>query len=95
MTGLGDKLSEEQIEALTAMGWARVAGREAIHKIYSFPDFVTAFGWMTRAAILAEKQNHHPEWSNVYNKVEVTLTSHDVGGLTMRDLRLAEAFDAL
>ncbi len=95
MSQLDEKLGADQIDALVAAGWARVEGRDAIVKTYRFADFVAAFGWMTRAAILAEKQNHHPEWSNVYNRVVVTLTSHDVGGLTMRDLQLAEALDAL
>lgn len=95
MSQMDEKLSPQQIDALVSQGWARVDGREAVVKTYRFDDFVAAFGWMARAAIIAEKQNHHPEWSNVYNRVEVTLTSHDAGGLTLRDLRLAEAYDAL
>ncbi len=85
-TGLG---------ALLENGWAMVEGRDAIVKTFRFKGFVAAFGWMTKAALLAEKQNHHPEWSNVYNRVDVTLTSHDVGGLSPRDLVLARAMDAL
>jgi len=64
-----------------------------IEKTYEFEDFVQAFGFMSSAAILAEKHFHHPEWSNVYNKVNVRLTTHDEGGLTDKDLELAEAFD--
>ena len=80
---------------LIAQGWLLVEGRDAVRKTYQFTDFVEAFGWMTRAAILAEKANHHPEWFNVYSKVEVTLTTHDAGGLSTRDIDLAAAFDAL
>lgn len=76
-------------------GWALVDGRDAIRKTYTFRNFVDAFGWMTRAAIWAEKWNHHPEWSNVYKTVEVTLTSHDAGGLTERDVKLATKMDTL
>jgi len=76
-------------------GWSMVTGRDAIFKAYKLANFVDAFGWMARAAILAEKANHHPEWSNVYNRVEVTLTSHDTGGLSSRDIKLARKFDRL
>lgn len=76
-------------------GWALDAERDAITKVYTFDDFVAAFGWMTRAAILAEKMNHHPEWSNVYKTVTVTLTTHDAGGLSGLDIALADRFDAL
>jgi 4a-hydroxytetrahydrobiopterin dehydratase len=69
--------------------------RRAIHKVYRFPDFVTAFGFMTRVALAAERLNHHPEWLNVYDRVEITLTTHDAGGLTGLDLALAEQVDAL
>ena len=62
---------------------------------FEFDDFVAAFGFMTRVAILAEKADHHPEWSNVYNKVDMTLTTHDADGLSMRDMHLAKAIDAL
>lgn len=85
----------EALEALCAAGWKLVEGRDAIAKSFTFDDFVTAFGWMTRVAIHAEKANHHPEWANTYNRVEVVLTSHDVGGLTDRDVRLARKMDAL
>jgi 4a-hydroxytetrahydrobiopterin dehydratase len=76
-------------------GWAMVQGRDAIRKTYVFEDFVDAFGWMARVAIWAEKWNHHPEWSNVYKTVEVTLTTHDVGGLSPLDAKLAGKMDAL
>ena len=67
----------------------------AIQKEFSFKNFIEAFGFMSRVAILAEKQNHHPEWSNVYNRVNITLTTHDVGGVTKKDLRLAKSIQAL
>jgi 4a-hydroxytetrahydrobiopterin dehydratase len=83
-------------EALTTLtGWTRVEGREAITKRYVFRDFSEAFGWMTRVALLAETMGHHPEWFNVYRTVEVTLATHDAGGLTELDVRLAHAMDAL
>ncbi len=84
-----------ELESLLAVGWTRVDGREAIAKTYVFRNFVEAFGWMTRVAIVAEKMNHHPEWSNVYKTVQVTLTSHDTGTITARDIRLAMRMDAL
>jgi 4a-hydroxytetrahydrobiopterin dehydratase len=76
-------------------GWRMVDGRDALTKTFTFPDFSAAFGFMTRAALAAEKMNHHPEWFNVWNRVEVTLSTHDAGGLTERDLKLAEAMDRL
>lgn len=79
---------------LSENGWIEVEGRDAIVKTFKFRNFVEAWGWMTRMAIVAEKMNHHPEWFNVYNRVEVTLTSHDVDGLSQRDLKLAEMMDA-
>ena len=79
----------------TPAGWTQVAGREAIHKSFKFKDFIGAFGFMTQVALIAEKMDHHPEWSNVYNKVEVTLTTHSAGGVTNKDLTLAKAIDAL
>ncbi len=75
--------------------WSPVAGRDALHRAFRFPDFSAAWGFMTRVALLAEAQDHHPEWSNVYNKVEITLTTHDAHGLSARDVRLAQAIDAL
>ena len=70
-------------------------GRDAIIKKFVFADFNAAFGFMTRAALVAEKMDHHPEWFNVYKTVEVTLSTHDAGGLTERDVKLAEAMDKL
>jgi 4a-hydroxytetrahydrobiopterin dehydratase len=74
-------------------GWNEVTGRDAITKKFVFADFNQAFGFMTRAALVAEKLDHHPEWFNVYKTVEVTLSTHDAGGLTERDVKLAEAMD--
>jgi len=94
-----EKLSTETrgpvLDPLFANGWEMVDGRDAIIKTYKFDDFVEAFGWMARAAIWAEKWDHHPEWSNVYNKVTVTLTTHDVGGLSTLDAKLARKMDGL
>ena len=89
---------EERTAALSPLltnGWALIDGRDAIVKTYRFTGFVEAFGFMTRAALFAEKWNHHPEWANIYNRVEVTLTSHDVGGISARDVKLAQKLDAL
>ncbi len=80
---------------LTANGWEMVEGRDAIHKTFVFKNFVEAWGFMSRAAIWAEKLNHHPEWSNVYKTVEVTLTTHDVDGLSDLDAKLAGRMDGL
>lgn len=76
-------------------GWTEVASRDAISKTFVFKDFSQAFGFMTRAALVAEKMDHHPEWFNVYKKVEVTLSTHDAGGVTELDIKLAEAMDKL
>jgi 4a-hydroxytetrahydrobiopterin dehydratase len=76
-------------------GWSEVKGRDAITRQFMFKDFNAAFGFMARAALIAEKLDHHPEWFNVYNKVEVTLATHDAGGVTERDIKLAEAMDRL
>ena len=76
-------------------GWSDVTGRDAIAKKFEFRDFNQAFGFMTRAALVAEKMNHHPEWFNVYNKVEVTLSTHDAGGVTENDVKLAEAMEKI
>ena len=76
-------------------GWSEVAGRDAIVKKFVFKDFNQAFGFMTRAALVAEKMDHHPEWFNVYKTVEVTLATHDAGGVTELDVTLAEAMDRL
>jgi 4a-hydroxytetrahydrobiopterin dehydratase len=76
-------------------GWSEVEGRDAIARKFKFKDFNEAFGFMARAALMAEKLDHHPEWFNVYNQVEVTLATHDAGGVTERDIKLAEAMDKL
>ena len=76
-------------------GWALVEGRDAIRRGFRFRDFNEAWGFMARVALLAEAQDHHPEWSNAYNRVEVVLTTHDAGGLSERDLRLARAIDGV
>ena len=82
--------------ALTRLkGWSEVKDRDAISKKFVFADFNQAFGFMTRAALIAEKLDHHPEWLNVYKNVEVTLSTHDAGGVTDLDIRLAEAMDKL
>ena len=93
-----DKLAgDERAEALAALaanGWQLVEGRDAITKTFKFKSFIEAWGWMSRMAINAEKMNHHPEWFNVYNRVEVTLTTHDAGGLSALDVKLANEMDA-
>ena len=73
--------------------WTAVDGRDAIHRAYRFKDFNAAFGFMSRAALMAEKLDHHPEWSNVYNRVEVTLATHDADGVTALDVQLARFMD--
>ena len=75
--------------------WSEVTGRDAITRKFIFKDFNQAFGFMTRAALVAEKMDHHPEWFNVYKTVEVTLSTHDAGGVTELDVKLAEAMDRL
>jgi 4a-hydroxytetrahydrobiopterin dehydratase len=76
-------------------GWAPVDGRDAIRKRFVFKDFNEAFGFMSRVALVAEKMDHHPEWSNVYRTVDVVLATHDAGGLTALDTNLATAMDAI
>jgi 4a-hydroxytetrahydrobiopterin dehydratase len=76
-------------------GWQKAEGREAITRSFAFADFSEAFGWMARVALLAEKLDHHPEWSNVYNTVSVTLITHDAGGVTGRDIQLAGAMNRM
>ena len=94
-----DKLTEAErdtdLAPLLSAGWAMTDGRDAIHKTFVFRNFVDAFGFMTRAAIWAEKWNHHPEWSNVYKTVDVTLTTHDADGLSALDVKLAGKMDQL
>jgi len=74
-------------------GWSEVDGRDAINKVFKFKDFSEAFAFMTRAALKAEVMDHHPEWFNVYNKVDVTLTTHDADGLSQKDIDLAVAME--
>jgi 4a-hydroxytetrahydrobiopterin dehydratase len=76
-------------------GWAEVQGRDAITKRFVFKDFNEAFGWMARIALVAEKMDHHPEWHNVYRTVDVTLATHDVGGLSDLDIAMAKAMDQM
>ena len=80
---------------LAGRGWTHHGTRDAISKTFTFTDFSDAFGWMTRVAMVAEQINHHPEWSNVYKTVEVTLTTHDVDGLSNLDVTMAEKMDHL
>jgi 4a-hydroxytetrahydrobiopterin dehydratase len=94
-----EKLSEETrgtlLEPLFESGWEMVEGRDAIHKTFVFKNFVEAFGWMTKVAIWAEKWDHHPEWDNVYKTVNVVLNTHDVGGISALDAKLARKMDSL
>lgn len=76
-------------------GWQPVDGRDAIARSFAFADFSAAFAFMTRVALLAEKMDHHPEWCNVYNRVDIVLSTHDAGGLSPRDIALARAIDAI
>lgn len=79
----------------TLPGWTELMERDAIFRKFTFRDFNEAFGFMTRAALLAEKRDHHPEWFNVYRTVEVTLCTHDAGGITEKDIELAQEMDKL
>jgi len=96
---MSEKLSDTARETLLAplfeSGWTLLEDRDAITKDFTFESFVEAFGWMTRAALWAEKWDHHPEWSNTYNRVTVTLTTHDVDGLSALDAKLARKMDSL
>lgn len=88
------------VEARTAAlgslnGWSDVPGRDAIARTFTFKNFNEAFGFMTRVALVAEKNDHHPEWRNVYKTVEVVLSTHDAGGVTQRDIALAEAMNRI
>ncbi len=91
------KLTDAERAALaqTLPAWRMADGRDAIVRRYRFKDFSEAWGFMSRVALLAEKQDHHPEWSNVWNRVEIVLSTHDAGGLSARDVALARAIDAL
>ncbi len=92
-----DKLSAEDRNRFLAdhPNWTMVDGRDAMSASFRFENFIDAFGFMTQIALRAEKMDHHPEWSNVYNKVEITLTTHDVDGLSPRDTELAAFIDKL
>ena len=93
---MAGKLTDKSaLDPLLAQGWAMLDGRDAITKTFTFRNFSEAFGWMTRAALEAEKLNHHPEWFNVYKTVQVTLATHDVDGLSDLDVELAKRMDAL
>ncbi|MDJ0629782.1 MAG: 4a-hydroxytetrahydrobiopterin dehydratase [Rhodobacter sp.] len=92
---LTDADREALLKPLLETGWQMHDSRDAIVKTYQFADFTAAFAWMTRCALWAEKWNHHPEWFNVYKTVEVTLTTHDAGGLSDLDIKLATKMDAL
>jgi 4a-hydroxytetrahydrobiopterin dehydratase len=94
---MAEKLTGAARKAALAklQGWIEVDGRDAIRRNFTFTDFNEAFGFMARAALIAEKLDHHPEWFNVYNRVEVTLATHDAGGVTERDLKLAQEMDRL
>ncbi|WP_027566336.1 4a-hydroxytetrahydrobiopterin dehydratase [Bradyrhizobium sp. URHA0013] len=94
---MAERLSAEaRRQALGGLsGWTEVQGREAIGKTFVFKDFNEAFGFMTRAALVAEKMDHHPEWRNVYKTVEVALSTHDAGGVTALDIELARAMNAI
>lgn len=81
------------LEELGTAGWTLAEGRDALQKTFRFKDFNAAFGWMTRVAMEAERLDHHPEWFNVWNRVDVVLTTHDAGGLTELDLALARTID--
>ncbi|XP_071758469.1 pterin-4-alpha-carbinolamine dehydratase 2 [Centroberyx gerrardi] len=86
---------EQLLMELRATGWVEVEERDAIYKELHFKSFNQAFGFMSRVALQAEKLNHHPEWFNVYNKVQITLTTHDCGGLSKRDIKMAKFIDKI
>ncbi len=90
------KFDEEQVAAAMEElpDWSRAEGREAICKTFTFRNFSQAFAFMTRGAMMAEKLDHHPEWFNVYKRVDVTLTTHDCGGISALDIKLAKALDS-
>lgn len=91
MNKLTQPQREEYLPALT--GWELDEDRDGLRKSFVFADFTEAFGFMAQVALLAEKMDHHPEWSNVWNRVEIFLTTHDAGGLSMRDVELVEAIE--
>ena len=88
--------AEARTDALRKLSWwSELDGRDAISRSFTFRDFNEAFGFMTRVALVAEKRDHHPEWRNVYRTVDVVLSTHDAGGVTLLDVELAEAMDAI
>ncbi|XP_043257904.1 pterin-4-alpha-carbinolamine dehydratase [Colletes gigas] len=93
MAKLTEEEREKNLKPLLASGWSVQSNRDAIYKEFLFKNFNQAFGFMTRVALQAEKMDHHPEWFNVYNKVNITLSSHDVNGLSKRDIKLATFID--
>lgn len=90
---LSDVLRQESLAALP--GWSHDPERDAIRRVFEFRDFTEAWGFMSRVALLAEKADHHPEWSNVWNRVDILLTTHDAEGLSIRDIQMAQAIEAL
>ena len=92
---MATKMEPEAVDAALEglNGWSRVDGRDAVCKIFKFADFNQAFGFMTLVAAKAEAMNHHPEWSNIYNRVDVTLTTHDADGVSLKDVELAMFMD--
>ena len=90
-----DRAGPQPRPCASSRGWSEVAGRDAISRKFVFKDFNQAFGFMTRAALVAEKMDHHPEWFNVYKTVEVTLSTHDAGGVTELDVKLAAEMNEL
>ena len=92
-----EKLTQEERTSwgATLKDWTMCDDRDAIERRFEFADFSEAFAFMTRVALIAETQDHHPEWSNVYNKVDITLTTHDADGLSQRDMKMAKAIDDL
>ena len=93
---IGPLTSQDRAKALASLpGWAFIDERDAISKRFSFDNFVSAFGFMTEVAMEAEKMDHHPEWTNVYRHVDIVLTTHDTGGLTLRDVALARAIERI
>lgn len=92
---LSEETRKTVLEPLFKTGWKITSAGDAITKQFKFADFTDAFGWMTRVAIWAEKWDHHPEWSNIYNRVDVTLTTHDLNGLSTLDAKLARKMDGL
>lgn len=92
---MSDSERKVELEPLLENGWQLVEGRDAVKKAFTFSDFNMAWGFMSRVALKAESMNHHPEWFNVYNKVDITLSTHDCQGLSQRDIKLAAFIDTI